>query len=255
MATGRTGRRSRLTHRLCEVKCARQLPSGPLPDRRAQADALLASTPMHVDAAITQLSEIHNQLLRSEVFRGYRSRSMAATAALAMLAATLQHGMQLGRTGAAFALFWATVAVINVGICAAELLLDRRLQESAGERGRALRVVSQLAPAFVAGAALPMVLLRAEVSAVCLLPGLWALVFGLAVFASRPFLPRAVGWVGLWYCGAGIVQLCSVERGVPGPWSMGLTFGVGQALAALVLHLGIERPLTLRPLVRPRETA
>ena len=27
-------------------------------------------------------------------------------------------------------------------------------------------------------------------------PGLWALVFGLAVFASRPFLPRAVGWVG-----------------------------------------------------------
>lgn len=202
---------------------------------------------MHVDAALYQLSEIHAQLLRSEVFRGYRSKSMAATSGLAMLAALLQPALlqpALALDGEGFARFWMLVAALCCGICAADLYRGSRA--AAGEPARTLRVVGQIAPAFAAGAALPFVLVRPEIGAVCLLPGLWALVFGLAVFASRPFLPRAVGWVGLWYCGAGIAQLVLAERGVPGPWSMGITFGVGQALAALVLRLGIERPLDPR---------
>jgi len=199
---------------------------------------------MHLDAAIHQLSEIHAQLLRSEVFRGYRSRSMAATAGLAGLAAAGQQALELGADGDGFARLWMAVAALAAGVCAADLWLGLRAASPA-ERGRTLRVVGQIAPAFAAGAALPFVLLRPEIGAVGLLPGLWALVFGLAVFASRPFLPRAVGWVGLWYCGAGIAQLVTASRGVPGPWSMGITFGVGQALAALVLRLGLERPRDL----------
>lgn len=196
---------------------------------------------VHVDAAITQLSEIHAQLLRSEVFRGYRSRPMAVTAVLAVLGAIAQPACQLGDGGEAFARYWAALAVVCVAICGADLIRGTRLRDSVTERRRALRVVSQVAPAFVAGTALPCVLLRPEFGAVALLPGMWALLFGLAVFASRPFLPRAVGWVGLWYCGAGLGQLWAATPGVPGPWSMGLTFGIGQTIAALVLRLGLER--------------
>ena len=36
-----------------------------------------------------------------------------------------------------------------------------------------------------------------------LLPGVWALFHALGLFASRLHLPRAVGWVGLWYLAAG----------------------------------------------------
>jgi hypothetical protein len=126
-------------------------------------------------------------------------------------------------------------------MCVLDLLRGTCLARPAGERARTLGVVGQLAPAFVAGAVLPLVLVRPELAAIGLLPGLWALVFGLAVFASRPFLPRAVGWVGRWYCGAGSVQLLGADAGVPGPWSIGITFGIGQAMAAVVLRLGVER--------------
>ncbi|MEZ5962207.1 MAG: hypothetical protein R3F56_00045 [Planctomycetota bacterium] len=197
---------------------------------------------MHVDAALSQLSEIHAQLLRSEVFRGYRSRSMATTSGLALLGALVQPLLALDGDG--FARFWMAVAALCCALCAFDLYRSSRASDA--ERARTLRVVGQIAPAFAAGAVLPFVLLRPEIGVPCLLPGLWALVFGLAVFASRPFLPRAVGWVGLWYCAAGIAQLVWAERGTPSPWSMGATFGVGQGLAALVLHLGIERPLDAR---------
>jgi hypothetical protein len=195
---------------------------------------------MQVEVALAQLSEIHAQLLRTEVFRGYRSGPMAATAVLAVLAAAAQHTLVLAPGPAAFAAWWTGVAAVGIAICACDMALSRRLREPS-ERRRTLRVVSQVAPAFAAGLALPLVLLRPEIAAAPALPGLWSLLFGLAVFASRPFLPRAVGCVGLWYSAAGVVQLATAGPGVPGPWGMGVTLGVGQVLAALVLRLGLER--------------
>jgi hypothetical protein len=196
---------------------------------------------MHLDHAIQQLSEIHAQLLRTEVFRGYRSRPMAFTGFLAFAAAATQAAWLPPANGAAFAQFWIAVAGICGSVCALDLMLGVWCKQRPTERAQLLRVVAQLVPAFVAGAVLPLVLVRPELAAIGLLPGLWALVFGLAVFASRPFLPRAIGWVGLWYCGSGVVQVLLAGPSVPGPWGMGITFGVGQVVAALVLHQGVER--------------
>ena len=42
-------------------------------------------------------------------------------------------------------------------------------------------------------------------SLIPLLPGLWSVVFGLAIFSARPYLPLASGWVALWYLGVGAV--------------------------------------------------
>ena len=75
-----------------------------------------------------------------------------------------------------------------------------------------------------------------------LLPGLWAICFGIGVFASRPYLPRASGFVALFYYAAGIALLWQA-RG-PGSlhgWWIGATFGIGQLLAALVLYWHVER--------------
>ena len=76
-----------------------------------------------------------------------------------------------------------------------------------------------------------------------LLPALWAVVHGLGVFASRPYLPRSVGWVSAWYVVAGAWLLVDVEpgAGLPGAWSVGIPFGVGQALLALVLYANVAR--------------
>lgn len=192
---------------------------------------------MRLDHAIDQLSEIHSQVLRSEVFRGYRSQPMAATAVLALAAAAVQATLLAPATAADFALFWIAVAAFGAAICGCDLLRGSWRRPHA-ERSRLLQVVAQIAPAFAAGAVLPVALMRFDQAAVGLLPGLWALAFGLAVFSSRPFLRRGVGWVGLWYCAAGSVLVLAAEKGLPGPWGMGITFGIGQGLAAFALRDG-----------------
>jgi hypothetical protein len=70
-----------------------------------------------------------------------------------------------------------------------------------------------------------------------MLPGLWQILFGLGVFASGRFLPRAMGMVGFWYLAAGLLSLAFASgAGAFAPWVMGAPFGIGQLLVAAALH-------------------
>ena len=74
------------------------------------------------------------------------------------------------------------------------------------------------------------------------MPGLWSILFALGVFASCRLLPRPCFAMGVYYLVAG--TLCLVlARGSQAlsPWSMGLTFGIGQLLTAVILYLTLER--------------
>jgi hypothetical protein len=68
-----------------------------------------------------------------------------------------------------------------------------------------------------------------------LLPGLWALFFGLGIVASRPYLPRSANGVAGWYLVAGLIVLSLPPDRLSG-WVVGVPFGVGQLLMALVFH-------------------
>ena len=59
---------------------------------------------------------------------------------------------------------------------------------------------------------------------------------------ERPYLPRATGWVGLFYLGAGAGLLAAppAELGRAG-WAVGLIFAAGQAATAAVLRRNRER--------------
>jgi hypothetical protein len=194
---------------------------------------------MHLDRALAQLSEIHAQVLHSAIYRGYSARTCLLTAALALAGAAVQGAVfpQLAPEG--FALYWSGLALS----CASLFVLDvlRGRGACAESFGRTLTVVSQLLPALLVGAALPWVLLRLGPDGSALLPGLWAAVFGLGVLASRPYLPRAIGWVGLFYLLAGGVLLGSAQPGAPSPWSVGMVFAIGQVGAAAVLWFQLER--------------
>ena len=75
-----------------------------------------------------------------------------------------------------------------------------------------------------------------------LLPGLWSLLFGVGIFAARPYVPRASGWVGLYYWVAGLALLWSSHNiDTLSPWAVGGTFGIGQLLGAVVLYWNLER--------------
>jgi hypothetical protein len=110
------------------------------------------------------------------------------------------------------------------------------------EREKSLLAVSQLSPCLVAGALLMLVLLRFAPESAWMLPGLWAIFFGLGIFASWRFLPHAVGWVGVFYVAAGLTCLVLAQgQAAFSPWAMGVPFGVGQLLTAAVLYWSLER--------------
>ena len=72
--------------------------------------------------------------------------------------------------------------------------------------------------------------------------GLWATLFGLGVFAARPYLPRATGWVGLFYLGCGALLLAAAPGDLTrAGWAVGGVFAVGQVATAWVLHRNEER--------------
>jgi hypothetical protein len=74
-----------------------------------------------------------------------------------------------------------------------------------------------------------------------MLPGLWQLLFSLGVFASCRFLPRLTFAVGIWYLIAGLTTLIlQGESQTLLPWTMGVSFGIGQLLVAGVFQYGYE---------------
>ena len=197
---------------------------------------------MKLDLALEQISEIHSHLERSEVYRGYRSLPIGLTGMCALGAAVLQVRFLRPAAPLDFVLFWVAVAGLCGGICTCGVLYHVLYREDAVTRSRTIRVVGQFLPSFVAGLAVTLSLVKLTGDYIFLLPGLWATFFGLGVFASRPYLPRAIGWVALYYLGAGAILLWISEVGAtPSPSGMAVTFGVGQIAAALVLYWNIER--------------
>ena len=85
-------------------------------------------------------------------------------------------------------------------------------------------------------------LLRYAPNSLWMLPGLWSILFGLGVFASRHFLPRATLGVGIFYEAAGVFCLAAAQGDhALAPWSMAVPFGFGQLLSAAVLYWTLER--------------
>jgi len=195
-----------------------------------------------VTRALDQIAAIHEQIAKGEVYRGYRSLPVAASGLIGLAAAWLQPASLGTADPIGFVLYWAAIAAAAGFVGASEVIYSYAVHDDASARRKTRQVVGQFLPSVVGGAAITVCLTHLSAAMVPLLPGLWAFCFGLGTFASRPYLPRASGWVALFYYTAGFVLLW-IARG-PEPltgWWVGGTFGVGQLLAALVLWWNLER--------------
>ena len=192
--------------------------------------------------ALNQIAEIHQQLAKGEIYRGYRSLPIAASGLMGLAAAWLQPRSLGAADPIAFVLYWAAIAACAGFVGVSEIVYNYVVRENAVDRRRTRRVVGQFLPSVAAGAAITACFTHLSPSLVPLLPGLWAICFGVGTFASRPYLPRASGFVALFYYAAGFLLLWSAR----GPealsgWWIGATFGIGQLFAALVLYWNLER--------------
>ena len=201
---------------------------------------------MRLDDALDQIADIRRRMAGATVFRGYRSTAAACSAVVAVGGAVLQ-SVWLPRPGERVGDvldLWGGAALACCGIAALGVVANcRRGQLTIVQRELTRSAVAALLPALVAGGLLTVVLWEVAPSTAWLLPGLWSILFGLGVLASRPLLPRATDWVGRWYllAGLGAIALTADPAAHFSPWAMGVPFGVGQAAAAAVLYWSLER--------------
>ena len=197
---------------------------------------------MDVTRALDQIATIHEQIAKGEVYRGYRSLPVALSGLIGLAGAWLQPASLGAADPIGFVLYWAAVAAAAGFVGSSEIIYSYVVHDDASERRKTRQVLGQFLPSLVGGAAITVCLTHLSAALVSLLPGLWAFCFGIGTFASRPYLPRASGWIALFYYTAGFVLLWIAGETNPlTGWWVGGTFGAGQLLAALVLWWNLER--------------
>jgi hypothetical protein len=192
--------------------------------------------------ALACLADIHAHLARGEVYRGLQARPVLASGLLGLAFAMVQLQWLPLADATLYTWYWLLAAgcCALVGISGA--VLHYVMEEDPVARRRARIVAGQFVPCVVAGCLLPLALLPQLEQVVGLLPGSWALLYALGLFSTRPYLPRATGWVGLYFLLAGALLLSfSPRNSVPSPWAIASVFSLGQMGLAWVLHRNEER--------------
>ena len=199
---------------------------------------------MELREAMLQISEIRQQMARSEVFRGYRSLTVGCSGVLALMAATFQAYVitspesDLGR----YLGLWAGAAAVSILLAAGEMGWRAWTNDSGLARQMTQLAVEQFSPCLAIGAMLTLCIYRSAPHVAWMLPGLWCLVFSLGIFASCRLLPRQFYWVGSYYtlCGTGCL-LWGQDANAFSPWQMAVSFGGGQLMASAILYWTLER--------------
>lgn len=192
-----------------------------------------------LDKALADIIAIRSQLAAGTAFRGYGPATMAATSAVAIVTAILQHFFldDPTRQPLLFLLSWAAAAVISLAMIGIEMRARSQRHHSGLADAMIHQAVEQFLPAGIAGVLLAVLLWKFAPETLWMLPGLWQVLTSLGVFASVRSLPRTVALAGAWYFLAGFaVLLFASTNHVLSPWTMGLPFAIGQALMAAILY-------------------
>jgi len=201
-----------------------------------------------VTRAIADLDEVRSRLASVQRFRG-----LSGSAALASGLGALGTGMvQLAvvpapRTAddaARYVAIWiaclAFALALNYGAVAVWLVKNWSFRTRSELQTAAVAIV----PSVVAGGAFTAALLaRGEIG---LLPGTWALCYGLGLLAARSMLPRRVAVVAFGFAAIGSTLLFAPGINALVWWVMPLTFGAGQTvIGVLMLRDEATRPVTV----------
>ncbi len=192
--------------------------------------------------ALGDIRTIRRQLALNTAFRGFGPLTLALTAILAAAAGVAQalwvpspvtHPLR-------YVTVWAAAAFLSLAIIAISTLTRTRRIHSGIANEMIRMAAEQFAPAFIAGAALTIVVLISAhhaPSTVWMLSGLWQIIYSLGIFASCRFLPRAMLAAGAWYLATGLLCISLTDARALSPWHMAFAFTIGQTLMALILHI------------------
>ncbi len=191
--------------------------------------------------ALGDITSIRRQMARTTEFRGYGPATLASTGAIAVVAAAAQ-SLWLPDPAThipAYLAIWISTAALSAALIGAQMLTRARRMHSGLADEMIRMAVEQFLPAVGAGALITVVLVGKVPTALWMLPGLWQVIFGLGVFSSCRFLPRLMTIAGAWYLLTGLLCLSLGDARALSPWTMGISYGAGQALVAAILLIAV----------------
>jgi hypothetical protein len=190
-----------------------------------------------LNKALGEISSIRRQVARSTEFRGYGPTTLAATGGIAILAAGLQ-AVWLPNPASRIPVYlaiWVSTAIVSAALIAVQTVTRTQRLHSGMADEMVRMAIAQFLPAAGAGALLTIVLIGSVPAALWMLPGLWQITFSLGVFSSCRFLPRPMAVAGAWYLLTGLACIALADSRALSPWTMGVSYGVGQLLVAGIL--------------------
>jgi len=190
-----------------------------------------------LNRALGDISSIRQQLARSTEFRGYGPATLAATGIFAISAAAAQ-ALWLPdppKHITSYLSVWIVTALVSAVLIGVQTVTRAHRMHSGIANEMIYMAVEQFLPSAGAGALLTLVLSQYASSGMWMLPGLWQLIFSLGIFSSCRFLPRAMVAAGMWYLITGLTCIAFGDSRAFSPWTMGVSFGAGQFLAAGIL--------------------
>jgi hypothetical protein len=195
-----------------------------------------------LNKALGEISSIRRQVARSTEFRGYGPTTLAATGGIAILAAGVQ-AVWLPNPANRIPVYlaiWVSTAILSAALIAVQTVTRSQRMHSGMVDEMIHMAVEQFLPAAGAGALLTIVLVGSVPAAVWMLPGLWQITFSLGVFSSCRFLPRPMAAAGAWYLLTGLTCIALGDGRALSPWTMGISYGVGQWLVAGILFFAAQ---------------
>jgi hypothetical protein len=190
-----------------------------------------------VTRAIADLDEVRSRLASVQRFRGLSGPAALASGVGAFACGLLQLAVVPAPRGAegagSYVAIWsaclAFALAVNYGAVGVWLVKNWSWRARIELQTAAVAIV----PSVVAGGAFTAALLaRGEIG---LLPGTWALCYGLGLLAARSMLPRGVGAVAIAFAAIGSALLFAPGTNALAWWVMPLTFGFGQIAIGLLI--------------------
>ena len=190
-----------------------------------------------LNRALGDISSIRKQVARSTEFRGYGPATLASTGALALLAAAAQARWLPNPVHhvPAYLAVWVFTAAVSAAFIGVQMHVRTRRIHTGMADEMIRMAVEQFLPAVGAGGLLTVVVASKVPDALWMLPGLWQIVFSLGVFSSCRFLSRLMVVAGVWYLFTGLFCIGLADSRALSPWAMGIPFGAGQLLVAVIL--------------------
>jgi hypothetical protein len=190
-----------------------------------------------LNKALGDISSIRKQMARTTEFRGYGPATLATTGGVAVLAAGVQKLWLPDPPNhiSAYLTLWIATAVLSIALTGVQMYARTRRIHSALSDEMLRMAVEQFLPAAGAGLLLTIVLFQYVPSVSWMLPGIWQVIFSLGIFSSCRFLPRPMIAAGVWYLLTGLACVAIGGERALSPWAMGLPFGMGQMLVAVIL--------------------